>query len=114
MFNPHILSQQGIDRSDAIKQITEGMPELVRQAEAAVLVKNSGLLPLPNGCRVSSFSRIQYDYFCVGYGSGGDVNRQYQINLMEGITECDRLKPIDHGDWGTWPFYYAEMPLEKS
>lgn len=42
---------------------------------------------------------------------------------MEGIKECDRLKlkqewskknPIDHGDWGTWPFYYAEMPLEKS
>lgn len=76
MFNPHILSQQGIDRSDAIKHITEGMPELVRQAaaEGAVLVKNNGLLPLPNGCRVSCFSRIQYDYFCVGYGSCGDVN----------------------------------------
>ena len=69
MFNPHILSQQGIDRSDAIKQIIEGMPELIRQAaaEGAVLVKNNGLLPLPNGCRVSCFSRIQYDYFYVGY-----------------------------------------------
>ena len=49
---------------------------------------------------------------------------------MDGIKECDRLKlneelsntyvewskknPIDHGDWGTWPYYYAEMPLEKS
>ena len=55
------------------KQITEGMPELVRQAaaEGAVLVKNNVILPLPKGCRVSLFSRVQYAYFYVSYGSGG-------------------------------------------
>ena len=131
MFNPNILSQQEIDRTGAIKQITEGMPELVRQAaaEGAVLVKNNGVLPLQKGCKVSLFGRCQYDYFYVGYGSGGDVNRPYQVNLVNGIKECDSLElneeltntyiewsksnPINHGEWGTWPFFYPDMPIEK-
>lgn len=117
---------------NSTKQITEGMPELARQAasEGAVLLKNQGLLPLPEGSRVSLFSRVQCDYFYVGYGSGGDVNSPYHISLLEGIKGCDKLKlydelsdtyvkwskkhPIPHSKHGTWPFHHPEMHITKS
>ena len=53
------------------------IPALARRAaaEGAVLLKNEGsVLPLPAEETVAVFGRVQFDYFYVGYGSGGDVN----------------------------------------
>ena len=111
------------------KVISEGMPELIREAaaEGAVLLENR-VLPLKEGTKVSVFGRVQIDYFCTGYGSGGDVNAPYKVNLLEGLRNCPDLtvnetlakvyedwcaaNPIDVGAWGRWPRFYPEMPLE--
>lgn len=111
------------------KTITDGMPELARQAaaEGAVLLKNDNVLPLKEGTTVSLFGRTYKDYFFVGYGSGGDVIRPYNIDLAQGIENCDKLNlnytlhniymewreknPVSHGYWAHWPLRYEEMPL---
>ena len=111
-----------------VKVITPGMPEALRRvaAEGAVLLENR-VLPFAAGTRVSVFGRVQTSHFFTGYGSGGDVNMPYQVNLLEGIRNCESLAlneelagvyeefhkkhPINHGTWGMWPRCYEEMPL---
>ena len=123
------LSQAENQRSKAPKTVTSGMPELLRSvaAQGAVLLKNDGTLPLEKDSTVSLFGRVQNDWFFTGYGSGGDVNKPYAVNLIEGIRKCDDLKlneklaeiylewcgehPVNHGVWGQWPRFYPEMPL---
>ncbi len=125
------LSQAEQARSKAPKVITKGMPEILRDAAAqgAVLLENNGVLPLKKGSRVALFGRVQNDWFYTGYGSGGDVNKPYAVNLIEGVRNCDGLElnetlaktyeswcnenPVDHGVWGQWPRFYPEMPLTK-
>ena len=110
------------------KTVTPGMPELLRSvaAQGAVLLENR-VLPLKRGTRVSVFGRVQLDWFCTGYGSGGDVNAPYRENLLEGLRQCEDLKvneelaqtyerwcvenPADHGVWGRWPRFHPEMPV---
>lgn len=109
--------------------VTDGMPEILREAaaETSVLLKNEDTLPFKKGSRVSVFGRVQKDWFFTGYGSGGDVKKPYGVNLIDGLKNCEDLEfnaeladlyekwssenPIDHGVWGHWPRYYAEMPL---
>lgn len=123
------LSQEESSRAAAEKTVTPGMPELLRRAaaEGAVLLKNDGMLPLERGETVSLFGRVQKDWFYTGYGSGGDVNKPYAVNLLEGVRNCESLRlneklaaayetwcsehPVDHGFWGHWPRFYPEMPL---
>lgn len=123
------LAQGDIDRNGAAKEITPGMPELLRRAAAdgAVLLENKGVLPFDNGTKIALFGITGYESHYVGYGSGGDVNRPYTVSFAEGIENCDKLSldgrlaetyrswdkknPIDHGFWGRWPFYFLEMPL---
>ena len=123
------LSQAENQRSKAPKTVTSGMPELLRSvaAQGAVLLKNDGTLPLEKDSTVSLFGRVQNDWFFTGYGSGGDVNKPYAVNLIEGIRKCGDLKlneklaeiylewceehPVNHGVWGQWPRFYPEMPL---
>ncbi len=111
------------------KDITEGMPELLREAaaEGTVLLRNDGILPLKDTDVISVFGRVQNDYIYVGYGSGGDVIKPYTVNLMEGLRNngvkfneelasiyhkwCKENAP-DHGFWGHWPHYYDEMPID--
>ncbi len=111
------------------KDVTEGMPELLREAaaEGTVLLRNDGVLPLKETDVISVFGRVQNDYIYVGYGSGGDVIKPYTVNLMEGLRNngvkfneelaeiydnwCKK-NPPDHGFWGHWPHYYDEMPIE--
>lgn len=125
------LSQDSVDvRKNMPKTITPGMPELLRKvaAEGTVLLKNDNVLPLENGTTVSLFGRVQLEWFYTGYGSGGDVNKPYAVNLVEGIKNCKALNlnielleiykewnsknPIDHGYWGHWPRCYPDMPLD--
>ena len=123
------VSQDENGNTDVEKTITDGMPELARQAaaEGAVLLKNDNVLPLKEGTTVSLFGRTYKDYFFVGYGSGGDVIRPYNIDIAEGIENCDKLNlnytlhniytewreknPVSHGYWAHWPLRYWEMPL---
>lgn len=124
------LVAQSQDHHDPVKTITPGMPELLRSvaAQGAVLLKNR-VLPMKTGTKVSVFGRVQLDYFCTGYGSGGDVNYPYAVNLLEGLRNCDSLSvneelaavyenwtqshPAKHGIWGTWPRSHPEMPVSQ-
>ena len=121
---------QDQDHHNPIKTVTPGMPELLRAAAAdgAVLLQNE-VLPLKAGTRVSVFGRIQLDWFYTGYGSGGDVNAPYHVNLLDGLRGCEKLQvnedlaavyeqwvsenPADHGVWGMWPRCHPEMPLTE-
>ena len=106
---------------------------LARQAaaEACVLLKNDGhVLPLHKEEEVAVFGRCQYGWFYVGYGSGGDVNPPYLVNLMEGLDNCgaaynrqladtyrnwtqDPRYAADPGFWGHWPMSHPEMPVTE-
>jgi len=126
-----LLAQEQGAHDDFDTTVTKGMPEILRKvaAEGAVLLENS-ILPFSSGEKISVFGRTQIDYFFVGYGSGGDVNAPYKINLLEALRKCPQLSvneslakqyeafsagnPIDHGEWGSWPRYYPEMPLDTS
>ncbi|MBQ7295750.1 MAG: glycoside hydrolase family 3 protein [Clostridia bacterium] len=126
------LSQAENQRQFAEKTVTPGMPEALRYAAAqgAVLLKNDGTLPLKKGSTVSLFGRVQNDWFFTGYGSGGDVNKPYAVNLIEGVRNCEELtlnetladvylkwcqeNPVDHGVWGHWPRFYPEMPINAA
>ena len=110
-------------------KITDGMPELIREAgaEGCVLLKNEGVLPISKDRQISIFGRVQYDYFATGYGSGGDVRKPYVVNLIDGLKNCADLSvndyladvyaewvknnPADHGYWAHWPRSHPEMPL---
>ena len=106
---------------------------LARQcaAEGSVLLKNDGTLPLDPEKQVAVFGRCQLDWFYVGYGSGGDVNAPYYVNLVDGLRQtgaaydkklaglyaswCSSPEhAADHGYWGHWPMSHEEMPLDGS
>ena len=126
------LSQAENQRQFAEKVVTPGMPEALRAAaaEGSVLLKNDGTLPFKKNSTVSLFGRVQNDWFFTGYGSGGDVNKPYAVNLIEGLRNCESLKlnetladtylkwceenPVDHGVWGHWPRFYPEMPISDA
>lgn len=112
------------------KYITQGISALIRRsgAEGCVLLKNDGVLPLKEGEEIAVFGRCQLDWFCVGYGSGGDVHAPYRVNLMEGLGNMGAKynRPLaqayrawcgseehraDEGWWGHWPMNHPEMPL---
>ncbi|MDE6659377.1 MAG: glycoside hydrolase family 3 C-terminal domain-containing protein [Eubacterium sp.] len=109
-------------------RVFESMPDVARRAseESIVLLKNNNTLPIKADETVAVFGRCQIDYFYVGYGSGGDVNAPYQVNLIDGLKNngvklneellgiyknwC-KNNPINHGFWGHWPMCYPEMEL---
>ena len=111
------------------------MPELAALsrragAEGCVLLKNDGVLPLNSENTVAVFGRCQFDWFYVGYGSGGDVHPPYRVNLVEGLLNAgipididiseqyrawcsSKEHRADHGWWGHWPMCHPEMPLNR-
>ncbi len=115
------------------KSVSPRFAELARAAaaEGTVLLKNDGVLPLNPDNEIAVFGRCQADYFYVGYGSGGDVNAPYKVNLIDGLRNYgfklnEELVEIyrrwsgkfanakDDGWWGAWPMCYPEMPLTKA
>ena len=119
---------QGEGHHNPNKTVMPGAPGILRQtaAEGAVLLQNRAL-PFPKDSKIAVFGRVQVNHFYTGYGSGGDVNMPYAVNLLEGLRRCedlllyeklareyeafDKKNPIDHGSWGAWPRCYPEMPL---
>ena len=119
--------------ADGERCVTPGIGALIRQAgaEGCVLLKNDGALPLNREKEVAVFGRCQLDWFYVGYGSGGDVNAPYHVNLIDGLRNvgfalnAEVLRSYetwtqqednmaDHGWWGHWPMNYPEMPLDAA
>ncbi len=126
------VAQEQTERAKAKITVTQDMKTVLRQVagEGSVLLKNDGVLPLKEGTAVSLFGRVQYNWFYTGYGSGGDVNRPYAINLADGIRNCQSLNlnealakkyedwckvnVINDAVWGMWPRFYPEMPIDDS
>ena len=124
-----LLSQNLRAKAIGEKNIQPGLPQLCRQigAQGIVMLKNDGVLPLTKEKTVSVFGRVQVDYFCVGYGSGGDVNPPYLISLLQGLREEENITvneelaavyekwcaehPLPVCEWGKWPRNLDEMPL---
>lgn len=124
------VSQKKAEQFEGAAPTVHGISELLRKAaaEGAVLLKNDGTLPFKEGSCVSLFGRVQYNWFYTGYGSGGEVNRPYSVNLQDGIRNCDKLTlneslateyenwcvehPIEDAVWGMWPRFYPEMPID--
>lgn len=117
--------------ADGTARAFEPMPDIALKAaeESIVLLKNiNNTLPVKADEVISVFGRCQFDYFYVGYGSGGDVNAPYQVNLIKGLKEsnaniyspvlnlyedwCEK-NPVSHGFWGHWPMCFPEMELEE-
>lgn len=96
--------------------------------EGIVLLENNGVLPLQKEDNIALFGRSQFDYFYVGYGSGGEVNPPYKINLVDGLKAENvmlnellldkyqkfvKKNPIQDSLWGQWPRYLDEFELEE-
>ena len=122
----------GCRRPEAEDWVRPKMRALLRRAaaEGCVLLKNSGVLPLREGERISVFGRVQQDYFYTGSGSGGDLRSPYCVSLMDALrnnphievnealaavyeTFCTQHRPKQKGS-GRWPWHHEEMPLKIS
>ncbi len=116
-------------KAEGEREIFGNMPQLIRQSagEGIVLLKNNNALPYSKDTKISVFGRCQLDYFYVGYGSGGDVNAPYFVNIIDGIQNAggklnewlleyyknySRENPAPHGFWGHWPMNFEEPELD--
>lgn len=116
-------------KAEGERDIFGNMPELTRKsaAEGIVLLKNNNALPYSLDTKISVFGRCQLNYFYVGYGSGGDVNAPYFVNIVDGIKNAGgklnewlleyyknycKENPAPHGFWGHWPMNFEEPSLD--
>ena len=118
-------------KTDA-REISKEMTALSRQAaaEGAVLLKNNGILPLKKGTNVSVFSRIQKDWFFVGYGSGGAVKCNQKVSFLDAarnqnhftINEelaalyekfCKKHPIQTELVWGNWIYSHDDIALNS-
>ena len=124
------LNQTLITGNSVVPEIMTASRQLA--AEGIVLLKNeNNTLPIRNTDTVAVFGRCAEDYFCVGYGSGGDVIAPYKKNLIDGLQEhgVQLHEPLlqayaawrknprntpDEGYWGHWPMHFPERILSDS
>lgn len=107
--------------------------ELVREvgAEGIVMLRNEGnILPLKADTTVSLFGRLQSHYYKSGTGSGGMVNADYVVTVLDGLmnagielneklvnkyAEWEKEHPFDFGKgWASEPWSQEEMPLDSA
>lgn len=118
------LSQEESIRANEPYDVPDNAKALMRQmaAEGVVMLKNDGILPLRGD--IALFGRCQIDWFCCGYGSGGDVNVPYKVNLLDALDKSEKVTlntipidyykryikkhPADEGFWGHWPYSFNE------
>ncbi|MEZ5086961.1 MAG: glycoside hydrolase family 3 C-terminal domain-containing protein [Tessaracoccus sp.] len=131
-MSQNLLSQESTTALDDDRYVDPAFAHLAYQAacEGTVLLRNDDALPFAAGRKVAVFGRCQVDWFAVGYGSGGDVNAPYVTRLLDSLETGDHVavhqataaryrswceeNPVDHGEWGSWPTSYPEMPVEDS
>ena len=130
-----MLSQEEFNKANSevlkLGELSKEYMKACRDAatEGIVLLENNGLLPISKGSKLSVFGRVQYDYFYVGYGSGGEVHKPYAVSLIDGLKAnshfrinekvdqkykawCAENVP-DEGEWGKWPTSFEEMPINE-
>lgn len=125
-----VLSQVTGKKAEGEKVILPEMVTLSRKSasDGIVMLANDNVLPLACDTKVAVFGRCQFDYFCVGYGSGGDVNAFYKKSFYDGLVEKGacinesvvdfynawrKKNPVDEGVWGLWPFSHEEAILPE-
>jgi beta-glucosidase len=116
-----------------VKLDMEKYAALSRQAtaEGCVLLRNEDqALPIKKGEKVSVFGRIQFDYYKSGTGSGGLVNTEYVVGILDALKLNDEIalnqelintynewiedNPFDHGEgWAQEPWSQKEMPVSS-
>ncbi len=97
-------------------------------AEGIVLLRNDGTLPLDYGARIALFGRCNYDFFFVGYGSGGEVHSPERVSLSDALKERGSVidegvdsfyeswrykNPASEGFWGFWPYSHPEAVIPE-
>ncbi len=119
---------KGYDLDNLERKPVKEVAELSRKAaaEGVVLLKNDEVLPFDRSKTLSIFGRTQIDYVKSGTGSGGMVNTEYTVNILEGLTgkikinedllgtykEWLKENPFDVGSgWASEPWAQKEMPV---
>lgn len=100
-------------------------------AEGCVLLKNEGsVLPLAKGSKIGVFGRIQRHYYKSGTGSGGMVNVERVVGILDALMETTEVvideellktydeweeeNPFDEGvGWASEPWSQTEMPVTE-
>ncbi len=100
-------------------------------AEGQVLLRNEKeVLPIPVGGKVAVFGRIQSHYYKSGTGSGGMVNVDKVVGILDALLEDESVEvnqkllgvyrewekenPFNEGiGWGNEPWSQEEMPLTQ-
>lgn len=100
-------------------------------AEGAVLLRNEkNVLPLDKGCTVALWGRMQNHYYKSGTGSGGLVNVDHVVDIVEGLQlsgqvtlnkkvrdfyeEWEQSHPVVEGlGWGQEPWSQEEAEVSE-
>ncbi|MBS3991455.1 MAG: glycoside hydrolase family 3 protein [Erysipelothrix sp.] len=93
----------------------EGFAEFARvvASEGAVLLKNENhTLPIKQHEKVAVFGRIQNSYYKSGTGSGGLVNVDYTISILDGLRHSG-VAIVDETLAATYQDWVIEHPFEK-
>lgn len=109
----------------------EGFAQFAREvaAEGAVLLKNENqTLPIKLNEKLAVFGRIQNSYYKSGTGSGGLVNVDYVVSILDGLRNSCQVKVDEHladiyqqwvnvhpfekgAGWGQEPWSQVEMEI---
>jgi beta-glucosidase len=98
-------------------------------AEGLVLLRNEGnVLPLQPKAKAAVFGRNQFHYYKSGTGSGGLVNTNHIVSILEALEEELQINPrvreqyeewlkeypFDVGSgWASEPWFQEEMPMTQ-
>lgn len=119
---------------NSLKNIMKKTALAAEQAatEGIVLLKNeNGVLPLAKNAKIAVFGRCQIDYNPGGTGSGGSVNTEYILNILDSLEENPSINvnkelakiyrkwvkknPVEtgKGEWASRPLFQEEMPVSR-
>lgn len=93
----------------------EGFAQFAKEvaAEGAVLLKNENqTLPIKFNEKVAVFGRIQNSYYKSGTGSGGLVNVDYVVSILDGLRNSGRVI-VDENLTQIYQQWVSDHPFEK-